>query len=250
MSGRILILLALSSLLAGDSLAPDVLLLARIKLKAKTALADVPAYACSETVLRSIRPVRRLSFQKLDELKLEVAEIGGRELFAKEGAKTFDERGLPEMIGRGLIATGMFYHLAGKIFTGHEARFQFAGKSKVKGHKAVRYDFAVSPLFAGYRLQFNGHTADCGFKGSFWADESTFDLIRVHIEATDVPADLRLVNATTEIDYNRASFSGKNYLIPASSQVDITFQSGEEHRDEIRFAKCHKYGAESTISFQ
>jgi hypothetical protein len=65
-----------------------------------------------------------------------------------------------------------------------------------------------------------------------------------------VPPELLLQQARTEIDYNRTSFSGKSYLIPASAEVLIVFQGGEEHRDQIRFSNCRKYSSDATISFQ
>jgi hypothetical protein len=99
-------------------------------------------------------------------------------------------------------------------------------------------------------LNFNYHEARCGFRGSIWADETSFDLIRMSIEATDIPPELLLTKATTEIDYTRASLDGNSYLIPSSAEITTTFLNGSESRNQIRFSNCHKYGVESTVTFQ
>jgi hypothetical protein len=243
-------LLPFAAPIAADSVAPEILHLARIKSNAKLGLSSIPAYTCSEVMERSIRSSSRYNFRKTDELKFEVAEIGGKELFSRPGEKGFGELAVKDFSNRGLMATGMFYLLADTLFGTPYPNFQFVGAKRLKGHKALQYDVQVSPLFANYRLNFNKHQADCGIKGSIWADESSFDLVRVRIEATDVPPELLLRTAITEIDYTRTSLNGTSYLIPSSADIVTIFTNGAESRNQIRFSNCHKYGVESTVTFQ
>jgi hypothetical protein len=243
-------LLLFAAPIAADSVAPEILHLARIKSTAKLGLSTIPAYTCSEVMERSTRSSSRYSFRKTDELKFEVAEIGGNELFSRPGEKGFGELAVKDFSNRGLMATGMFYLLAETLFGTPYPSFQFVGAKRLKGHKAMQYDVKVSPLFANYRLNFNNRQANCGIKGSIWADESSFDLIRVRIEATDVPPELLLRTATTEIDYTRTTLNGSSYLIPSSADIVTIFANGAESRNQIRFSNCHKYGVESTVTFQ
>jgi hypothetical protein len=237
-------------LVSADPVAPEIVHLATIENKAKLGLSNVPAYTCSETMERSSRTSSRFQFSRSDELKLEVAEIGGKELFSRAGEKSFTDTGLRQYANRGLVATGMFYHMADTVFGTPYARFRFVGRKRLKGHHSLQYDLTVSSLFANYHLQFNNHDARSGFRGSIWADETSFDLIRMHIEATDIPPELLLRSATTEIDYLRASLDGKSYLIPSSAEIVTIFTNGQESRNRIRFSNCRKYGVESTVIFQ
>jgi hypothetical protein len=247
--GKILFLSAL--LLTGaDTVAPEILHLARIQSKAKLGLSGIPAYTCSEVMERSSKASSRSVFRKIDELKFEVAEIGGRELFSKAGEKSFNELNARQLSRQGLIATGMFYQMAKTVFGTPYPRFEFKGNKRTKGHKSLQYDLTVSPLFASYHLNFNNHDADCGFRGSIWADESSFDLIRLRIEATGIPPELQLFSAITEIDYARASLGGNSYLIPSSAEIDTIQYSGAENLNKIRFSNCHKYDVESIVTFQ
>ncbi len=165
-------------LVCAEPIAPEILHLAAIKSKAKIGLSSLPAYTCSETIDRSERRSSRYDFRKTDELKFEVAEIGGKELFSKPGQRTFGEMPTKELAARGLVVTGMFYHVAETVFGTPVTRFQFAGEKRLKGHKSLQYDLAVASLFASYYLTFNGHGAQCGFRGSFWADASSLDVVR------------------------------------------------------------------------
>jgi hypothetical protein len=233
-----------------DPIPPEVLMLARIKTKAKQGLANVPDYTCAETMERFTRSAGRYNFHKVDQVNLEVAEIGGKELFAKPGSKTFDEQDLMHMIGYGLVATGMFFHMAKNLIDSPAPKFHYAGQKKVKGHNSAQYDFDVASIFAGYQLDFNGYKAMCGMKGSLWAAENSHDLIRIRIEATDIPVQMRVRQAITEIDYSRAAVDGQSFLIPTECSIFIVMLTGQEERNDVRFSKCHKYGVESTLTFQ
>jgi len=239
-----------STLIFAAPVAPEILHLAAIQSKAKLGLSNIPAYTCGETMERSSRAGNRPNFRVDDVLKLEVAEIGGKELFSKAGENNFNEDGLRQYASRGLVATGMFYHIAETIFGTPVARFQFVGRKRTKGKRSLQYDLTVSPLFASYRLAFNNHEANCGFRGSIWADEQSLDLIRLHIEATEVPPELLLRSAITEIDYTRAALDGKNYLIPSSAEIITVMTNGYESRNKISFSNCHKYGVESKLIFE
>jgi hypothetical protein len=239
-----------STLVFAAPIAPEILHLAAIQSKAKLGLSSIPAYTCGETMERSSRASGRPNFRVDDVLKLEVAEIGGKELFSKAGESNFNDAGLRQYANRGLVATGMFYHIAETIFGTPVAHFQFAGRKRTNGHRSLQYDLTVSSLFASYRLGFNNHEANCGFRGSIWADEQSLDLIRLHIEATEVAPELRLRSAITEIDYTRTTLDGKTYLIPSSAQITTVMTNGDESRNKIRFSNCHKYGVESKLIFQ
>jgi hypothetical protein len=233
-----------------DPIPPEVLTLARIKTKAKQGLANVPDYTCAETMERYTRSASRYNFRKVDQVNLEVAEIGGKELFAKSGSKTFDDQDLLHMIGSGLIATGMFFHMAKNLIDSPAPRFRYDGQKKVRGRNSSQYDFDVASLFAGYQLDFNGYKAMCGMKGSLWAAADSHDLMRIRIEATDIPVQLRVRQAVTEIDYSRAAVDGRSFLIPTECWILIVMTTGQEERNDVRFSKCHKYGVESTLTFQ
>ncbi len=235
---------------AADSVAPEILHLALIQSKAKVALSSIPAYTCSEVIERSVRGSFRYNFHKTYDFKFEVAEFGGLELFSKPGERTFSELALKQYANRGLIATGMFFHLSNTVFGTPVARFSYAGTKRIKGRRTLQYDLEVSALFASYHLNFNNYGANCGFRGSIWADASSFDLVRMRIEATEIPPQMLLREAVTEIDYTRAALDGKSYLIPSSAEIVTVFFNGNESRNQIHFSNCRKYGVESTVTFQ
>ena len=85
-----LVALALAAPLAGaqdTGLDPAVLLLAKIKTHMMETLARQPNYTCLETVERWQRSGLARSYSFIDRLRLEVAFVDGKEMFAWPGSQ-------------------------------------------------------------------------------------------------------------------------------------------------------------------
>src|SRR6266545_4629161 len=92
---RLISLLTIAVCAAAQSdVAREVLLLARIKQKMKTNLLQVPNYTCLQTIEREHRTPRGRDFKPLDVIRLEVAQVDNKEMFAWPGGGRFEEASL------------------------------------------------------------------------------------------------------------------------------------------------------------
>src|SRR5947209_13623252 len=70
---------------AQQDLSPELLLLARIKVKMAENLDHLPNYTCEQTIERSRRRAPSRKFELLDTVRLEVALVEGKELYGWPG---------------------------------------------------------------------------------------------------------------------------------------------------------------------
>lgn len=229
--------------------APEVLLLARIRLKMEQNLARLPNYTCIQTIERSRRrgPSRR--FELSDTLRLEVALAGGKELFAWPGAQKFEERDLMEMVGGGTIGNGEFALHARTLFLTNVPRFTYAGEETCNGRRAVRYDFSVPRMRSGYRIRVPPNEGVVGYHGTFWADAETLDLMRLKIVVDDIPPNLPLAGASDTLEYRRVRIGEGDFLLPGSGELVMVDLAGNENRNRAQFSACRQYTGQSTLSF-
>ena len=259
MSRFLLALLTCGSVWAGQAEAPrELLLLANIKQKMQQNLRQVPNYTCLETVERSRRMPRSQviskdggpgSFLPQDIVRLEVAEVEGKEFFARPGARNFEETRLSVFVNSGMIGNGMFALFTHAIFAGETATYRFAGKQNVEGRDLLRYDYQVSYLSSGYTIMTNLGKAKVGYYGSFWADPQTWRAVRLDVHAEEIPPRLGVADATTRIDYARVRIGASDVLLPQSAETTLHQLSDYESRNRIEFTHCNQYAAESVISF-
>lgn len=233
---------------APGAVSPEVLLLARIRVVMEQNLSRLPNYTCLQTIERSRRrgPTRR--FELSDTLRLEVALVNGKELFAWPGAKEFEERDLWEMVG-GMIGNGDFALHAKSIFLSRAASFTFAGEETREGRRTVRFHFRVPQNLSGYEMKVDPHKGIVGYHGTFWADAETLDLVRMEIVIDQIPPQLPISSATDTLEYRRIPIGERDFLLPSRGELIIVDLDGNESRNRTHFSSCRQYAGESTLSF-
>src|SRR5215472_16583033 len=90
-----------------QDLAPDVLLLSRVRRHVREELQHLPNISCLETVQREHKALRG-KMQPLDTVRLEVRTDGSKELFASPGDRHFSERPPISYVGSGTMGDGYF----------------------------------------------------------------------------------------------------------------------------------------------
>jgi hypothetical protein len=222
-------------------------LLSRIRQQMAGVLLRQPNYTCTETVER-LRQAAGSRSKVEDTLRLEVALVDGKEMFAWPGSKQFEDHDIRDLVSTGMFGNGNFAVYARILFLSNVATFQERGATQLDGHRAWRYDFRVSRLTSGQRLRVGNREAVVGLHGSFYADPETFDVRRMEVVAEDIPAELNLLDAETTVDYGRLRIGEEEYLLPIESQLMMAMPN-EVNRNSVRFADCRKFTGESTLLF-
>jgi hypothetical protein len=221
--------------------------LPRIREKMADVLVRQPNYTCTETVERTRQSVGNRS--RIDDtLRLEVALVEGKEMFAWPGSKQFEDRKLSDLVVTGMFGNGNFAIYARILFLDHIAVFEDRGETQLGGRPALRYDFRVARSTGSHWLRVNDREAAVGFHGSFYADPFTLDVRRVEVVAEDIPADLGVTSAETTVDYGRLQIGDETYLLPMESNVMMAMPD-VVNRNSVRFADCRRFTGESTLLF-
>jgi hypothetical protein len=225
-------------------------LLMKIRRRMAENLARLPNYTCRETIERTHAEPGSRHFTLVDRLRLEVAYVGGRELYAWPGAQRFDERSIDEIVGDGAaIGNGSFAMHARAVFTGGGVEFQFAGEERRNGRSIVRFTYRVPLERSQYAIQTGARPEVVPYHGYFEADGETFAPIELQVEGTDLPASLKLRSAGETMRYTPLKLGDAEFLLPASSLLSMVGANGGESRNRTQFEQCRQYAGESTIRF-
>ena len=233
-----------------QELAPEILLLARIKARAAENLQRLPNYTCTQTIERSRRSGKARKFEPLDTLRLEVALVEGKELFSWPGAGKFEEKGIGDIVGGGgAIGNGSFALHARSIFLSRWPVFKHLGETTLNGRRAIRYEYRVPQMLSAYQIRVGPNQAFVEYHGSFWVDADTLDLIRLDVHADNPPSNLNLSEASDAMEYQRVRIGGGDFLLPQSSELMMIDMLGNASRNRTHFSGCRQYAGESKLSF-
>lgn len=226
------------------------LLLAKIKLHMMETLTRQPNYTCLETVERSRRDASTHKYRLEDVLRLEVALVDGKEMFAWPGSKQFEDKDFRAMVPTGTFGTGDFALHERAIFGSRAAAFEARGEQALNGRPAVRFDFRVPRPVSGYQIRIDDFQTIVGYHGSFYVDPSSLDLMRLEIAGDDLPPELKLKSISDRMDYALAQIGDGDFLLPESSEIVLVDLNGQESRNRLKFAGCHQFTGESVLKFE
>jgi hypothetical protein len=227
---------------------PADVLLGRIRAHMIDTLTKQPNYTCLETVERSNRSGREKDFRLQDTLRLEVALVDGKEMFAWPGSKSFEDTDMRHFAPTGMFGSGEFALYARTVFGGRSTEIEFRGEEQLGQRNTMRYDFRV-PTEAGMRIRQQETVAVTGYHGSFYAEVGTLDVLRMEVTADALPRNMDLRDVIDTLEYARLRIGSGDFLLPSVSEVLMTSFRGDTSRNRIRFSACHEFAGESTLKF-
>ncbi len=250
---RAIVAIAFGGLLAvaqqDSGLPPDLLLLVKTKVHAAETLDRLPNYTCVETIERSERTLPAKKFRLSDTVRLEVALVDGSEFFAWPGAKKFETKDLRDLVPSGTVGNGDFALFAKAVLQSNAPTYTYRGEVSIDGVGAYRWDFRVPVMTSGYQLKIGTQEGIAGFRGSFWVHASSLDLIRLELEAEDIPPNLDVSRTASRMDYARRKIGDSEFLLPIASDLTLVDLRGNEKRNRATFSDCRQYAGESVLRF-
>lgn len=240
-------LLAFAALAASGAQSPS--LLDRVKARALENLQRLPDYTCTENIERWLHSDRERKLRYWDTIRLNVAYVGGKELFGVPGTGRVDDANIDKMV-RGTIANGQFAIFVRSIFVENRATFGRASKTKLDGKPAFRFDYEVPPSRSGFLIRAAAVEAIVGYSGRFWVAPDSLDLMRMVVSAHQIPQSLGMKLHVTTTDYGRVFIGSTAFLLPVRSTFDGKHVLGAEDRNVITFEDCRQFVGESVVKFQ
>ena len=231
------------------NLRPETTLLAEVKEKMLDLLVNQPNYTCLETVERTRQTPGGGSHVHVDDtLRLEVALVDGKEMFAWPGAKQFEDKDIRELVSTGMFGNGNYGLYVRMLFSGAGPEFMYRGEETVGGVRLLRYDFQVHVSRSGYHLSVGGRQAVTGFRGSLYLEPTKADLRRLDVTAEDIPAELGLTSTEDRVEYGRVLIGDEEFLLPMESTLRMESKDSIS-RNRVRFSRCRKFSGESSLIF-
>jgi hypothetical protein len=247
-----LALVCCASVAGQPAVSEGALLLSRVKRVMEAHLSGVPNYTCQQTVERYQQKASAPRPSLIDVLRLEVAFVGAKELFAWPGSNRFEDQELRDVVSTGAFGSGDFTLHARGVFLSDGARYEYLGEELFDGKPARKFSY-FKPLFrSGYQIvnHHYGRRAEVAYQGLFWVEKESLDLLRLTVEALDIPLELHVGAAASVLDYGLVPLGGRHALLPQRSELRLTDDDGLTSVNRMRLTRCKLFQGESNISFE
>jgi len=225
---------------------PSVPLIEKARAAAFEFSQNLPNFICKEVMARYVQRGR-------DQMPLDVVSA---EIIYDQGKETYrnvkiDDRPTSTSLEQisGSWSTGEFASTLLSLFAPDtNARFLSGGATTISGVSAQVYDFDVSQANSRWTIGAEGQTLVPAYKGSVWIDPSSARVLRVEMQARNIPPNFPMDTVESAVDYSYVLIGGKSFLLPVHAEsLGCPRAGGGCSHNIIDFRNYHEFRVDVKI---
>ncbi len=145
------------------------------------------------------------------------------------------------------------------IFLTDAASFTYRGPTTMEGRALLEFGYSVPAEKSAYSIAtrlrrlgsdtFKTYSGVVSYDGSFLVDPQTLDPIRIVVHADQIPAQLKLCETTTTLDYARIPLNGSRYLLLGNAVTRDENDDGTDDVYTMKFSNFHEFQTSSSVVF-
>ncbi len=219
------------------------------RLAAAGFISSLPNYVVQEYTTRYVSDSRPVSWKAQDVVSAEVVFENGKERYEKVAINGKPTKNPEES---GAWSTGEFGTILEDLFSpATAARFKFTRSSTAQRREAALYDFNVERPRSHWTIQAPGQYTRPAYKGAVWIDKETARVLRIEMQAVEIPKDFPEDTVEAAVDYDFVSLGTQKFLLPVRGEV-LSCQRASSicERNVIEFRNYRKFTGEATITFE
>ncbi len=150
----------------------------------------------------------------------------------------------------GATSTGEFGSLLRDIFEPRtHARFAWDGWARLRDQLVMGFSYSVEQANSQWGIEYEkkDHIVPA-YSGRILIDKDTHVVLRVTLNADNIPQTFPVKMATTILDYDYTDISGHQFLLPLKSETQMS-ADGILSRNDTEFRLYRKYSAEAEIKY-
>jgi hypothetical protein len=218
---------------------------------AATFLEGLPNYVCQEQATRYVSETRTPSWNVVDVVSAEVVYDDHQESYRNLQINGKATKKAPE--DSGAWSTGEFGTILGNLFAPQSAtEFKYVQEDTILHRAASVFDFKVLRVRSNWKIWVPGQYIVPQYKGSVWIDKQTAQVLRIEMQAKEIPEAFPEISVETAVDYDTVSLgSADRFLLPIHAEALSCWRNSNEcQRNTIEFRNYHKFEGESVIKFE
>ena len=210
---------------------------------------NLPDFICTKVIRRYGDPRGGESWILMDTLTARLSYYEQKEenkLILVNNQMTTQEYG---RLG-GATSTGEFGSMMRDVFLpATQTRFEWDHWGTLRGRRSLVFKYRVSQLASNWHIEYERKMEIVpAYSGLIYVDRDTHKVLRMTLQAEDIPPSFPVQEARTVLDYDYVDISGRNFLLPLKAEVRMR-ADGFTNRNDVEFRLYRKFSTESEIKF-
>ncbi|HET8548882.1 MAG TPA: hypothetical protein VFL57_12790 [Bryobacteraceae bacterium] len=208
---------------------------------------NLPNFICTQVTRRYVDESGLEFYRLVDTVIAKLSYDGRREDYRVMLVNNRVVDTTMERIG-GTTSTGEFGSMMRDIFDpDSQARFSWERWGTLRGRRMHVFRYAVDRERSRWHIRYERtHETVPAYRGLIYVDRDMGSIMRMTLEAFDLPAMFPVQHASTVLDYDFAEIGGRQYIVPLKARVQM--RAGKYlTRNDVEFRFYKRFGAEATI---
>jgi len=224
-------------------------LIERVREQALNYAKNLPNFLCTQVTRRYYDPTGLEFWQVQDTLTTRLSFFEQKETYKLEMINDRYTERLYESLG-GATSTGEFGSMMYQIFQKEsDASFQWQRWATLRGKRAHVYSYRIAQPNSRWLINYERtQEVVVGYSGLIFVDRDTEGILKVTLEAENIPPSFPIGKATTALDYDYTMISDQKFLLPLKADVRMR-QDKLLTKNLVEFHLYRKFGADTSITF-
>jgi hypothetical protein len=209
----------------------------------------LPDFICLQVTKRYVDPSGMDQYVVADTVATRLSYFEQKEDYKLISVNGHLSQAEYEKLG-GATSTGEFGTMLKQIFEpATETQFQWERWAKLRGRITHVYSYRVSQSRSNWHISWQKQQEIIpAYKGLIYIDRDVPTVMRLTLEAENMPVAFPIQEARTMLDYDYTEISGNQFLLPL--RAEMRMREGKFlMKNQSEFRSYRKFGAESAITF-
>lgn len=225
-------------------------LLEAVREYARNYTRSLPDFICVQVTRRYGDPTGTEAWRSMDTLTTRLTYFEQKESYKLVMVNNQLTDAPYESVG-GASSTGEFGSMLNEVFAPDtQTRFHWERWATLRGRRAHVFAYRVARENSKWRISFERRLEIfTAYSGLVYVDAKTGMVLRLSLEAQDIPPDFPIRSASSVLDYDYTNIGDSQFLLPLRAVVRMR-EGRFLTKNEVEFRLYRKFAADAVITFE
>jgi hypothetical protein len=211
---------------------------------------SLPNFICTQVTRRYADPTGMEFWQRQDVVTAKLSFFEQKEDYK---IVLVNNRYMDTTMDRlgGSTSTGEFGSMLKEVFAPEtQTAFEWERWATLRGRRMHVFSYRVAQPKSNWSIVYERQQAiKPGYSGLVYVDRDTLAVMRLTLQAENIPASFPIQRASTTLDYDFVDIAGTQYVLPLKATVRM--RSGKLLiKNDVEFRAYNRFGAEAVITYE
>ena len=213
----------------------------------------LPNFLCLQVTRRYVDQSGMENYRLVDTVAEKLSYFDQKEDYSVISVNGIPVTGRDHQRLGGATSSGEFGSIMHEIFSPEtNTRFDWERWATLRGRRMHVFSYRVPQSTSQYSIRWGdgagSRTIIAGYRGLIYADRDSLMVMRIQLEAENLPVDFPIQSVSLDLNYDSTEISGERFVLPLKAELHSR-EGKYLIKNEVEFRRYNRFGADTSIQF-